>query len=102
MDSEIRSIKKNGTWFLTDLSKGAKSLGVKWVYKTKLNEFGKVEKYKARLVVKGYAQQHGVDYEEVYAPVARMDTVRMILALAAQKSWSVFQLDVKSAFLLGN
>jgi hypothetical protein len=71
---------------------------VKWIYKTKYNEKGEVEKYKARLVAKGYAQEYGVYYEEVYAPVARMDTVRMILALAAQRGWCVFQLDVKSAF----
>lgn len=71
------------------------------MYKTKLNELGEVEKYKARLVAKGYAQEYGVDYEEVYALVARMDTVRMILALAAQRGWCVFQLDVKSAFLHG-
>lgn len=101
MDSEISSIEKNGTWLLTDLPKGAKSIGVKWVYKTKLNQHGDIEKYKARLVAKGYAQEHGIDYEEVYAPVARMDTVRMILALAAQRGWTVYQLDVKSAFLQG-
>ena len=71
------------------------------VYKTKLNEFGKVEKYKAWLVAKSYAQEQGVDYKEVYAPVTRMDTVRMILALATQRSWNVYQLDVKSAFLHG-
>lgn len=99
MDLEMQSIQKNGTWSLTDLPKGSKRIGVKWVYKTKLNELGEVEKYKARLVAKGYAQVQGVDYEEIYAPVARMDTVRMILALAAQNSWNVFQLDVKSAFL---
>lgn len=101
MDSEISSIEKNGTWLLTDLPKGAKSIGVKWVYKTKLNQHGDIEKYKARLVAKGYTQEHGIDYEEVYAPVARMDTVRMILALAAQRGWNVYQLDVKSAFLQG-
>lgn len=101
MDSEISSIEKNDTWMLMDLPPGAKSIGVKWVYKTKLNQHGEVEKYKARLVAKGYAQEHGVDYEEVYAPVARMDTVRMILALAAQRGWVIYQLDVKSAFLQG-
>ena len=90
MDSEMRSIEQNGTWFLTDLPKGAKKIGVKWVYKTKMNELGEVEKHKARLVAKGYAQEYGVDYTEVYAPVARMDTVRMILAMAAQRGWSVF------------
>ena len=101
MDAEMKSIEKNGTWDLTELPKEARKIGVKWVYKTKLNELGEVEKYKARLVAKGYAQEYGVDYEEVYAPVARMDTVRMILALAAQRGWCVFQLDVKSAFLHG-
>ena len=55
-----------------------------------MNELGEVEKHKARLVAKGYAQEYGVDYTEVYAPVARMDTVRMILAMAAQRGWSVF------------
>jgi len=101
MDSEIAAIRKNNTWEITDLPHGAKTVGVKWVYKTKLNERGEVHKYKARLVAKGYTQQYGVDYIEVFAPVARMDTIRLILALAAQKGWSLFQLDVKSAFLHG-
>ncbi|KAL8155990.1 hypothetical protein AgCh_001157 [Apium graveolens] len=99
MDVEIKSIEKNRMWDLMELPKGAKKIGVKWVYKTKLNELGEVEKCKARLVAKGYAQEYGIEYKEVYAPVARMDTVRMILALAVQRGWSVFQLDVKSAFL---
>ncbi|KAL6321847.1 hypothetical protein AAG906_035546 [Vitis piasezkii] len=80
---------------------GAKTIGVKWIYKTKLNELGEVNKYKARLVAKGYSQQQGVDFTEIYAPVARMDTVRMIVALAAQRGWTIYQLDVKSAFLHG-
>jgi hypothetical protein len=74
---------------------------VKWVYKTKYNEHGKIDKYKARLVAKGYSQKYGVDYIEVFAPMARMDTIRMIIALAVQKNWTIFQLDVKSAFLHG-
>lgn len=102
MDLEINAIQKNNTWYLTELPAGARRIGVKWVYKTKVNEHGEVEKYKARLVAKGYAQKYGIDYEEVYAPVSRMDTVRMFLALAAQRDWSVYQLDVKSAFLHGN
>lgn len=101
MDAEIKAIEKNETWELTELPAGAKKIGVRWIYKTKLNENGEVDKYKARLVAKGYSQQHGVDYTEVFAPVARMDTVRMIIALAAQKSWKIYQLDVKSAFLHG-
>jgi hypothetical protein len=75
---------------------------VKWIYKTKLNESGKVDKLKARLVAKGYDQQHGVDYTEVFAHVVRIDTIRMIIVLAAQRSWLIYQLDVKSAFLHGD
>lgn len=101
MDVKMRSIGKNETWDIIELPKGAKRIGVKWVYKTKLNELIEVDKHKACLVAKGYAQEYGVDYEEVYAHVARMDTVRMILALATQRRWCMFQLDVKSTFLHG-
>lgn len=101
MKNEIESIEKNNTWELTILPAGFTPIGVKWVYKTKLNEDGKVDKYKARLVAKGYAQCYGIDYTEVFAPVARLDTIRTILAVAAQSNWEIFQLDVKSAFLHG-
>lgn len=101
MDAEIKWIEKNQTWSFTLLPAGAKAIGVKQIYKTKLNELGEMDKFKARLVVKGYAQEYGVDYTKVFAPVARMDTVRMIIALASQRGWRVYQLDVKSAFLHG-
>ena len=101
MDMEIQAIERNNTWELIDLPKGEKNIGVTWVYKTKLKENGEVDKLKARLVEKGYVQQQGIDYTEVFAPVARMDTVRMIVALAAQKGWTLYQLDVKSSFLHG-
>jgi hypothetical protein len=65
---------------------GANSIGVKWIFKTKMNEKGEIEKYKARLVAKGYSQKHGIDYNEVFAPVARWDTIRIILALAAKEN----------------
>ncbi|GKV14990.1 hypothetical protein SLEP1_g25791 [Rubroshorea leprosula] len=102
MAEEIGSIKRNQTWKLTDLPKGHKTIGVKWIYKTKLKENGAVDKFKARLVAKGYKQEFGIDYQEVFAPVARMDTIRLVIALAAQNSWPIYQLDVKSAFLHGN
>lgn len=101
MDDEIESIKKNDTWELATLPKGQKAIGVKWVYKVKKNAQGEVEKYKARLVAKGYNQRHGVDYDEVFAPVARMETIRLIISLAAQNGWKIHQMDVKSAFLNG-
>jgi Reverse transcriptase (RNA-dependent DNA polymerase) len=84
MDDEIHAIEKNDTWMLTSLPRGHKAISVKWVYKKKMNPQGEVEKYKARLVAKGYKQQVGVDYEEVFAPVARMETIRLLIALAAQ------------------
>jgi Reverse transcriptase (RNA-dependent DNA polymerase) len=67
----------------------------------KMNAQGEVERYKARLVAKGYKQKAGIDYEEVFAPVARMKTIRLLISLAAQNKWSIFQMDVKSAFLNG-
>ncbi|RVX23984.1 Retrovirus-related Pol polyprotein from transposon TNT 1-94 [Vitis vinifera] len=101
MDAEIEAIDRNDTWELTDLPTEAKKVGVKWIYKTKFNENGEVDKYKARLVAKGYTQEHEVDYTEVFAPVARLDTIRVVISLAALKEWTIYQLDVKSAFLHG-
>ncbi|GKV33369.1 hypothetical protein SLEP1_g41889 [Rubroshorea leprosula] len=87
MDEEIKAIQKNGTWELVTLPEGQKAIGVKWVYKVKKNAQGKVEKYKARLVAKGYIQEYGIDYDEVFAPVARLETIRLIISLAAQNKW---------------
>jgi hypothetical protein len=101
MEEELSMIKKNKTWELVDRPKDRKIIGVKWVFRTKLNADGSINKHKARLVVKGYAQVFGVDYSDTFAPVARLDTIRLVLAIAAQNKWKVFQLDVKSAFLNG-
>ena len=75
IDLEIETIKRNDTWELIDLPKGMKKIIVKWVFKTKLNENDEFDKCKAWLVAKGYAQQHGIDYTEVFAPMARWDTI---------------------------
>ncbi|KAM1699812.1 hypothetical protein ACFX2K_031115 [Malus domestica] len=101
MQDELTMIEKNGTWELVDRPTMQPVIGVKWVYKTKLNLDGTVLKNKARLVAKGYAQKPGFDYNETYAPMVRLDTIRTLIALAAQKSWRLYQLDVKSAFLNG-
>ena len=90
MDDEIATIEKNHTWELTNLPKGPKTIGVKWVYKTKLKENGEVDKYKARLVAKRYKQEFGVDYNEGFAPITRHDMIRIVIALVAQNSWPIF------------
>lgn len=78
-----------------------KVIGVKWIFRTKLNPDGSINKHKARLVVKGYAQIFCVDFSDTFAPVARLDTIILLLAITAQKGWKVYQLDVKSTFLNG-
>jgi len=99
MEEELSIIQKNNTWTLVDRSEGRKVIRVKWIYRTKLNADNSINKHKARLVVKGYAQIFGVDYSDTFTLVARLDTIRLLLAISAQKGWKVFQLDVKSAFL---
>ncbi|KAH9752737.1 hypothetical protein KPL71_014822 [Citrus sinensis] len=79
MDEEIKTIVKNYTWELTTLPKGHKTIGVKWVYKTKRNSKGEIERHKTRLVAKGYSQKAGIDYDEVFAPVAQLETIRLII-----------------------
>ena len=101
MDKEIEAIKKNSTWSLVKLPAGHKAIGLKWVLKLKKNSEGEIIKNKARLVAKGYVQQQGIDFDEVFAPVTRLDTVRVMLAIAANRGWQVHHLDVKSAFLNG-
>ncbi|KAI5353802.1 hypothetical protein L3X38_006696 [Prunus dulcis] len=101
MEAEITMIEKNNTWELVDRPFDKPIIGVIWIYKTKLNLDGSVQKNKARLVAKGYSQKPGIDFNETFAPVARLDTVRTLVAVATQRNWSLFQLDVKSAFLNG-
>ena len=98
MDEEINTIERNETWDSTVLPPKKKVIGVKWVYKTKCNVEGKIDRHKARLVVKGYKQQYGRDYDETYASVARMVTMRVVIAIAAQHKWK-YQIDVKFSFL---
>lgn len=102
MEREMESIQENETWELTKLPPGQKVIGLKWVYKLKKDANGRVVKHKARLVAKGYSQEQGIDYDEVYAPVTRLETVRLLLALSAKNNWEVHHLDVKTAFLNGD
>nr|GEU70482.1 hypothetical protein [Tanacetum cinerariifolium] len=99
MDSKLASIEKNNAWKLVDLPKNQNPIGLKWVYKVKRDPNGKIVKYKAIIMAKGYVQKHGIDYKEVFAPVAKIETVHLILALTGSYGWWVHHLDVKSAFL---
>nr|KYP66622.1 Copia protein [Cajanus cajan] len=101
MKEELASIERNETWEPAWLPKGKKPIDLKWVFRIKKNPDGTIAKYKARLVARGFLQKEGVDYDEVFAPVARLETVRIITAVASFNSWPMYQLDVKSAFLNG-
>lgn len=99
MNQEMEAVEKNRTWKLTELPTGRKAIGLKWIYKLKKDASGEVVKHKARIVAKGYVQKYGVDFEEIFTPVTRIETVRLLLAFAAKNDWEVHHLDVKTAFL---
>ena len=101
MLDEMTSIKARGTWELVEPPPHTRPIGLKWVYKTKKDVAGVITKHKARLVAKGYVQCQGVDFDEVFAPVARLESVQLLLAHAACEGWVVHHMDVKSAFLNG-
>ncbi|RVW71630.1 Retrovirus-related Pol polyprotein from transposon TNT 1-94 [Vitis vinifera] len=100
--SEIDSILQNHTWELVDLPPGCKPLSSKWIFKRKMKVDGSIDKYKARLVIKGYRQTEGLDYFDTYSPVTRINSIRMVLAIAALRNLEIHQMDVKTAFLNGD
>lgn len=102
MREELEALRKNKTWELANLPYGKKAVSCKWIFTVKQNPEGKVERYKARLVARGYSQTYGIDYDETFAPVAKMNTVRILISCAANFGWPLHQLDVKNAFLHGD
>eukprot|EP00253_Pinus_taeda_P029055 PITA_29055 len=102
MQKEYDALIKNGTWKLVDPRFGTKPIGCKWVYKNKYKADGSLDKHKARIVAKGFAQKEGVDYEENFSPTAKWATIQTLFSLAAQNGWKVHQMDVKTAFLNGD
>ncbi|GJY36708.1 putative ribonuclease H-like domain-containing protein [Tanacetum coccineum] len=101
MQDELLQFRLQKVWRLVDLPKGKHAIGTKWVYRNKKDERGIVVRNKARLVAQGYTQEEGIDYDEVFAPVARIEAIRLFLAYASFMGFIVYQMDVKSAFLYG-
>ena len=102
MNEELEQTEKNQTWELVRRTKNKNVNGTKWVFKNKVNENGKEIRNKARLVCKGYGEVEGLDFEETFAAVARLEAIRMILAFTIYNKLKVYQMDVKSTFLNGN
>ncbi|GJT43454.1 putative ribonuclease H-like domain-containing protein [Tanacetum coccineum] len=101
MQDELLQFKLQKVWTLVDLPYGKRAIGTKWVYRNKKDKRGIVIKNKARLVAQGYTQEEGIDYDEVFDPVARIEAIRLFLAYALFKDFVVYQMDMKSAFLYG-
>ena len=101
MDKELDALEANGTWILTTLPSDKKPLTSKWVYKIKFRPDGSVERYKARLVIRGFQQVKDKDFKHTFSPVAKLTTVRIFIALATAKEWPLHQLDINNAFLHG-
>ena len=102
MAKEMDALYSNDTWELVALPPGNSPVGCHWVYTVKVGPDGKIDRLKARLVAKGYTQQYGLDYYDVFSPVAKIASVRLFLSLAAMRSWPIFQLDIKNVFLHGD
>nr|GFC63643.1 retrovirus-related Pol polyprotein from transposon TNT 1-94 [Tanacetum cinerariifolium] len=102
IQEELHEFKRLEVWELIPRPDKVMVITLKWIYKVKLDELGGILKNKARLVAGGYRQEEGIDFEESFAPIARLEAIRIFLAYAAQKNMVVYQMDVKTAFLNGN
>jgi Reverse transcriptase (RNA-dependent DNA polymerase) len=102
MKVEMEALEKNNTWQLVSLPEGRKTVGCKWVFTVKYGPTGLIDRYKARLVAKGFTQTYGIDFQETFSSVAKLNTVRILLSLAANLDWPLHQFDVKNAFLHGD
>nr|GEY71868.1 copia protein [Tanacetum cinerariifolium] len=101
MQQELLQFKIQNVWVMVDCPNGVRPIGTKWVLKNKKDERGIVIRNKARLVAQGHTQEEGIDYEEVFAPIVRIEAIRLFLAYASYMGFTVYQMDVKSAFLYG-
>ena len=101
MKFKMESMKFNNVWTLVDPPEGVEPVGYKWVFKRKRGADGKVETYKACLVIKGYRQHYGIDCDEIFSPMEILKSIRIMLAIVAYLDYEVWQMDVKIAFLNG-
>ena len=99
---EMNALNKNGTWEIVNQPSGKSPVVCKWVFTVKYKADGTVERYKARLVAKGYTQTYEIDYQETFAPVAKINNIRVLLSLAVNLDWPLQQLNVKNVFLDGD
>ena len=101
MEEELNALEANHTWDVVQLPPTKRPIGCRWVFTVKYLSDGQIERYKARLVAQGYSQTYGINYGETFAPIAKMKTIRILIALAVQLDWPLQQYDVKNAFLHG-
>ncbi|KAK9182889.1 hypothetical protein WN944_026037 [Citrus x changshan-huyou] len=101
MHEELQALDENKTWNIVKLPHGKKIVGCRWIYKIKYISDGTIERHKARLVARGFTQTYGEDYKETFAPVAKMNTFRVLVSLAVNENWRLYQMDVKNTFLHG-
>ena len=99
MHKELNEFKRNNVWTLVNRPLDHPIIGTKWVFRNKLNKKGEVIRNKARLVAKGYNQEEGIDFDETYAPVARLEAIKLLLAIVCYMNFKLFQMDVKNTFL---
>ena len=92
---EVQALEKNGTWEITELPKGKKPVRCKWIFTVKHKADGGIERFKARLMVKGFTQSYGVDYQKTFAPIAKLNTIRVLISLEVNLDWSLQQVDIK-------
>ena len=102
MREELKSMSINKVWDLVELPQGSAAIGCKWIFKTKMDSKGKVERFKARLVTKGFTQREYIKYLETYSPVPKNDSFRIVMAIVAHFNLELHQMDVKTAFLNGD
>ncbi|MCR2847943.1 hypothetical protein KN825_15310, partial [Weizmannia coagulans] len=93
VEEEAKALEKNGTWMVVELPMGKKVVSCKWIFTVKYNSDGSINRYKARLVARGFIQSYDIDYQKTFALVAKLNTVRVLLSLVANLDWSLYQLD---------